>query len=134
MKLRWTELVAVLVGAGCAVGCAGVTRALRGTRAKRELNAAAKTARALRLPMAKPGRPQATRVQERKFVTIAADAGRSQEAPGPEILAALTAAATAFVGKTVRIRSAHLLPAEPEGAGNWAQQGRVLVQKSHHVR
>jgi hypothetical protein len=52
----------------------------------------------------------------------------------PEIVAALTAAATAFLGKKARVRSAQLLPGEQENAGAWAQQGRVIVQTSHNMR
>lgn len=49
----------------------------------------------------------------------------------PEILVMLAAAATAFLGKEVRVRSARLL--QPvEGISPWAQQGRVFLQASHH--
>ena len=49
-----------------------------------------------------------------------------------EILAVLTAAVAAFLGKTVRIRRARLMgPMQPSNA--WAQQGRVYVQASHNL-
>ena len=50
----------------------------------------------------------------------------------PEIVATLTAAATAFVGKKARVRSAQ--PAAQNGSVAWAQQGRVNVQTSHKLR
>ncbi len=50
----------------------------------------------------------------------------------PEILAVLSAAVAAFLGKKARIRRASLISA---GAGNsWAQQGRVFVQASHNLQ
>ena len=52
----------------------------------------------------------------------------------PEIVAALTAAATAFLGKKARVRSAQSLADPQDSAGAWAQQGRVIVQTSHNPR
>jgi hypothetical protein len=44
-------------------------------------------------------------------------------------LAIIAVAVTAFLGKKVRIRSAHLLP-----SGNtWGQAGRAIVQASHNL-
>lgn len=60
----------------------------------------------------------------------ALDAGSSIE---PETLAVITAAASTFLGRKARIRSAQALPAA-DGAGAWAQQGRVFVQTSHNAR
>ena len=52
----------------------------------------------------------------------------------PDILLMLAAAATAFLGKEVRIRSARKLQS-PYGFFNpWAQQGRVSIQGSHSLR
>ena len=52
----------------------------------------------------------------------------------PEILVVLAAAATAYLGKNVRVRSARTLQ-PPYGSVNlWAQQGRVSVQASHNWR
>jgi len=52
----------------------------------------------------------------------------------PDILVMLAAAATAFLGKEVRIRSARKLQS-PYGTVNpWAQQGRVSIQASHSLR
>ncbi len=52
----------------------------------------------------------------------------------PETVAALTAAAAAFLNKKARIRSANLAPAAQDSAGAWAQQGRVIVLGSHNFR
>jgi septal ring factor EnvC (AmiA/AmiB activator) len=54
----------------------------------------------------------------------------------PEILVMLAAAATAYLGKKVRIRSAKMLQSPYEIINPWAQQGRVFIQASHnqHLR
>jgi methylmalonyl-CoA carboxyltransferase large subunit len=70
-------------------------------------------------------------------VPVPAAAARAAEPPpseelDDEILAVLSAAVAAFLGKTARIRRARLLsPFEPSNA--WAQQGRVYVQASHNL-
>jgi methylmalonyl-CoA carboxyltransferase large subunit len=52
----------------------------------------------------------------------------------PEIIVVLAAAAAAYLGKNVRVRSAKALQS-PYGAVNlWAQQGRVSIQASHNWR
>ena len=52
----------------------------------------------------------------------------------PEIIVVLAAAAAAYLGKNVRVRSAKALQ-PPYGAVNlWAQQGRVSIQASHNWR
>ncbi len=72
----------------------------------------------------------------------AAQAKAAQTTPGkpiqaevtPEILVVLAAAATAYLGKNVRVRSARTLQS-PYGTVNlWAQQGRVSIQASHNWR
>ena len=52
----------------------------------------------------------------------------------PELLVILAAAATAFLGKVVRIRSAKKLQSPYEIVNPWSQQGRVFVQASHNLR
>ncbi len=49
----------------------------------------------------------------------------------PEILAVLTGAVAAFLGKKARIRRASLV--SRAGGSSWAQQGRVFVQASHNL-
>jgi hypothetical protein len=49
----------------------------------------------------------------------------------PETLSMIAAAVTEFLGKSVRIRSATMLPL---AVGRWAQQGRVTVQTSHNIK
>jgi len=147
MKLHGTDwaVMTVIAGAGCAVIYAGLERVLR--RAVRErqrdmerqLNAMATTVKALQARVAELSRLQAARTVVGEVSVIAAPAetaGRPTQAQTkPEIVAALTAAATAFLGKKARVRSAQLLPsAQQDGAGAWAQQGRVIVQTSHNLR
>ena len=52
----------------------------------------------------------------------------------PELLVMLAAAATAYLGKNVRIRTAKMLQSPYEVLNPWAQQGRVFVQASHNIR
>jgi len=148
MKLHGTDWAAmtVIAGAGCAAIYAGLrsglTRAMR--RAveerqrdmERQLNAMATTVKALQSRVAELGRLQAARGDVVVMATPAESGARAKQAQTkPEIVAALTAAATAFLGKKARVRSAQLLPsAQQDSAGAWAQQGRVIVQTSHNLR
>ena len=52
----------------------------------------------------------------------------------PEVLVMITAAVTAYLGKKVRIRSAKILQPPYEVVNPWSQQGRAIVQASHHPR
>jgi uncharacterized membrane protein len=150
MKLHWTDwaVMTVIAGAGCVAVYAGLraglTRAMR--RAveerqrdmERQLNAMATTVKALQARVAELNRLQAARPVVGEVAVIAAPAetaGQPKQAQTkPEIVAALTAAATAFLGKKARVRSAQLLPSAQENADAWAQQGRVIVQTSHNMR
>ena len=51
----------------------------------------------------------------------------------PEMLVILAAAATAYLGVKVRIRSARLLHPGHDGISPWAQHGRVFVQSAAHT-
>lgn len=54
----------------------------------------------------------------------------AEEHISAETLAMIAAAVTAYLGKKVKIHSAHLMhPASP-----WAQVGRATVQASHNLR
>jgi hypothetical protein len=59
---------------------------------------------------------------------------REVEEVSSETLVVIAAAVTAFLGKKVRIRSAKMLRSPREGVSPWSQQGRALVQASHHLR
>jgi hypothetical protein len=58
----------------------------------------------------------------------------AKEEVAPDILVVIAAAVTAFLGKKVRIRSAKLLHTPREVVNPWSQQGRAIVQASHHPR
>lgn len=142
MKLHWTDwaVVAVLVAAGCTVIYAGLLRAMRRAVAERQwsmerqLSALSATVKALQERVAELGRLQAARALEGEVAAISAEAERKKEALKPEIVAAITAAAAAFLGKKVRIRSTQLLPAKQDSPSAWARQGRVFVQTSRNLR
>ncbi|MGD0480436.1 MAG: hypothetical protein ABSA42_09725 [Terracidiphilus sp.] len=144
MKLHGTDWAAmtVIAGAGCVAIYAGLERAMRRAvrerqrDTERQLNAMATTVKALQSRVAELGRLQAARGDVVVMATPAESGARAKQAQTkPEIVAALTAAATAFLGKKARVRSAQLLPsAQQDSAGAWAQQGRVIVQTSHNLR
>lgn len=145
MKLNGADLAvtAVLVGAGCAAVYAGLARLLRHAVAERQreterrISAMAMTLKTLQRRVAELDRSEAERAQE---IEAASETVPKQESNlkivpvKPEIVAALTAAATTFLGTKARIRSAQLVPAAQDAAGAWAQQGRVIVQTSHNLR
>jgi hypothetical protein len=56
--------------------------------------------------------------------------GSDKEEISPEILAAIAAACTAFLGKNFRLLSV----SQSEKVSRWTKQGRTLVQASHNVR
>ena len=51
-----------------------------------------------------------------------------------EVLAAITAAITVFLGRNVRIRSLEKLHTHHESASRWTRQGRTLIEASHNLR
>jgi hypothetical protein len=103
-----------------------------------QLNTMAATMTALQARMAELSRLQEMRIREAEVVAIPAaaeNAGEPRTSPvKPEIVVALTAAATAFLGKKASVRSAQSQPESQANAGAWAQQGRVIVQTSHNMR
>jgi hypothetical protein len=52
---------------------------------------------------------------------------------GPEIQAAIAAAAIAMLGNHARVREARRVPSQ-DVVSPWTQQGRVIVQASHNLR
>lgn len=146
MKVHWTDwaFVTMLIGAGCAAIYAGLSRALRYAvserqrETERQINAMATTVKALQGRVAELSRQQMehTEQSETGESAIQKDAALTtgeKESMNPETLATLTAAATAFLGKRARIRSARATAAD-DNATAWAQQGRVIVQTSHNLR
>jgi len=146
LKLHWTDwaVMTVIAGAGCVAIYAALERAMRRAvrerqrEMERQLNAMATTMKSLQARVAELSRLQAAQAREGRVVALSAAAENAVEPMTspvkPEIVVALTAAATAFLGKKARIRSAQLLPGAQENAGAWAQQGRVIVQTSHNMR
>jgi hypothetical protein len=57
----------------------------------------------------------------------------AEEEVSPEILVILAAAATTFLGRKVRVRSAKMLQTPYEIVNPWAQHGRVFIQASHQL-
>lgn len=148
MGLIWADLatLAVLVAACWAVSFAGM-RALRRVVAERQLEAesqlsalaaAVKTLQTQVAELGEARQPQATVATEFDLEAAAETADEAVELEDgevtAEIMAVIAAAATAFLGKKVRILSAKLLESPPEVVNAWSQQGRVFVQASHNLR
>jgi hypothetical protein len=74
---------------------------------------------------AEPGEPAAA-------APVAPAAAASEEISA-ETLVILAAAATTYLGKKVRVRSAKMLQTPYEIVNPWAQHGRVFIQASHHL-
>jgi hypothetical protein len=103
--------------------------------AERQLSELSAAVKALEAKMAEFSQPAAPRA-----LTAAAKA--AQATPGKpvkaevtaEILVILAAAATTYLGKEVRIRSAKMLQSPYEVINPWVQQGRVFIHASHNLR
>ena len=117
MKLHWTDWAAmtVIAGAGCVAIYAGLRSGLTGARRRaveerqrdmeRQLNAMATTVRALQARVAELSRLQTARGEVAVTATPEETTDQAKHAQTkPEIVAALTAAATAFLGKKARVR------------------------------
>jgi hypothetical protein len=144
-------VIAVLVGAGCALTFFGLWFMLRHVAAERqaamdsklsELAGAlkaleAKLAEVSRLPQAPAAPAAAAPAVEKEAAPVLAiekAVQREDEQVAPETLVLIAAAVTAFLGKKVRIRSAKMLRSPHAGVSAWSQQGRALVHASHNPR
>ena len=96
---------------------------------ERQLGELAGAVKALQARVAELSQPAAAASAPATGVKTAA-----KEEVTPEILVVITAAVTAYLGKKVRIRSAKLLQSPYEVVNPWSQQGRAIVQASHHPR
>jgi hypothetical protein len=100
---------------------------------ERQLAALVTTVKALQLRVAELNRQSAAHVGQIPAIEASADIRQADDPMKPEMLAVITAAATAFLGKAPRIRSARLMPVH-QLASAWTQQGRMIVQTSHNLR
>jgi len=143
VNIPWFEFAAGAIAvAGCVVIYVAALRAFRRTiaeqqqAANRQLNALAMTVKALQARVAELGGTEKAGA-ETELAEGTADApkntaGEDSGELKPETLAAISAAATVFLGQKAHIRPA--LPAAQDAVGAWAQQGRVFVQTSHNPR
>jgi prefoldin subunit 5 len=89
---------------------------------ERQLSELSAAFKALEAKLAALGQPAAALAQTKKPEIT------------PELLVMLAAAATAYLGKEVRVRSAKMLQSPYEVVNPWAQQGRVFIQAAHNLR
>ena len=78
-------------------------------------------------PVASPAAVQAKSAQSALATPAKAEVS-------PEMIVILAAAATAYLGRNVRVRSAKMLQSPYEIVNPWAQHGRVMIQVSHSLR
>jgi hypothetical protein len=147
--MDWTVLAAcaAMVAAVSAAAYAGLERALRRRALRREraaeqqLSALEGTVKALKARIAELSRGEALPESAAREIEVKSAArieeGREREkedAVAPEILAAIAAAATTFLGRNPGLRRARE-PEQPfDTVSAWSQQGRVVVQTSHNLR
>jgi hypothetical protein len=99
-----------------------------------ELSAAFEALKTVVAELSKPASQQAPKLAASSIAAPAPPVKQKKVEITPETLVMLAAAATAFLGKEVRVRSAKMLQSPYEVINPWAQQGRVFIQASHHPR
>ncbi len=138
MGLGWMTLalITAIAGAACALVSAVMVRKMRRALIEkqpekdRQLGAMTEMVEALQARVAELG----GLAGEHSAAATAGDALEQKTEPvEPRTVAVLAAAATTYIGKEVRVRSAQAIPAQ-SSAGSWAQQGRASVQTSHNPR
>jgi hypothetical protein len=149
VALNWADLasIAVLVTAGCAVSYAILQRTIRRAvlerqqATERQLSALAVKVKALEARVAELNQilelqPEAASEFDMEAAAAAAEdaVAREDTEVTPEMMAVITEAASAFLGKKVHVLSAKLLEQPHEVISPWSQQGRVFVQASHNLR
>ena len=106
--------------------------------AEREVSALRQTVKDLETRLAEASGLRGTDKQAPGSELTAAEAevaaGEKSDAIAGETMAVIAAAATAFAGENVRLRSVSMLPAAQEAVSAWSQQGRAVVQTSHNLR
>lgn len=156
MRLYWTYLagIAAVIAVGFGIGYAALRRRLQQALAEqqqateRQLAAlAAKittledkvTALSLVLEQQASTAPEFEMATGQESVPAPAPVAVGQEGDleneevPAEMVPVLAAAATAFLGRKVRILSARKLQSPRQGMSPWSQQGRVFVQASHNL-
>jgi cell pole-organizing protein PopZ len=105
---------------------------------ERQLSEMSAVIKAIEARMAELGRPaasgSATAAAKASPAAPAAAAKPVKAAITPEILVLLAAAATSYLGKQVRVRTAKMLQSPYEIVNPWSQQGRAFIQASHFIR
>jgi len=139
VTLHWVDLALMVTAviAGCAATYFAVLRGVRRVFLEREARIADQLAALGDAVGALETRLEAQAIaleaqrQGARPAAVTEDKAQPDGA-SPRIRAAVAAAATAFFGRSVAVRS--VKPASAGGAASpWSQQGRVLVQTSHNL-
>lgn len=142
MELHWTDFALLL--AIVVIGCIATFVILRRSM-RRSISSAQAEIQQNLLALTGALHELELRLAELRSV-VASDSEPDSEVPvddvetqqpkepvSPHLLATITAAATAFLGRHVHIRSLRSVPSQ-QSVSPWSQQGRVFVQASHNLR
>lgn len=142
MKWNWSAWVAVtlLAGAGFTALYAWLWRRRRRARTEHQwtaddqIAALATAFESLEVQLAGADGPTESVGSGGEVPAAAASPAAQQEDPlQPEMMAAITAAATAFLGKSDRPGSAGKIQPAQQTVSPWSQQGRMMVETSHNL-
>jgi hypothetical protein len=147
VTLHWTDIAVVVavILTGCGVTFVALQRLIQRdvlreqAEIRKKLLALSDAVRALEVRLAGPSDSSVAASTTPEFQAdldgpaMATQVELFQEEIAPEIMAAITAATAAFVGRDARIRSVRSLPPH-QLVSPWSQQGRVVVQASHNLR
>jgi len=144
VELHWTDfaLLLAIVVIGCAVTFVILRRSIRrsvsSAQAEMQQNLLALTGalHELEIRLAELRSVVASGSESEAGTEVPIEDAESQAAREPvssHLLATITAAATAFLGRHVHIRSLRSVPSQ-QSVSPWTQQGRVSVQASHNLR
>ena len=139
MRSQWIEMAAAafLVGAGCTALYLSLKRAMKLSEAEQHretearLSELAAAVKALDARMDRLDR----KAGAGEIESISAGAEQipedKKETVKPEIVAAITAATGAMLGRGARVRTIKTLSKDESSA--WSQQGRMIVHTSHNL-
>jgi hypothetical protein len=144
VELHWTDfaLLLAIVVIGCAVTFAILRRSIRrsvsSAQAELQQNLPELTGALHKLEMRLAElrsvvAPGSESDADSEVSVKDAQTQKSKEPVNSHLLATITAAATAFLGRHVHIRSLRSVPSQ-QSVSPWSQQGRVFVQASHNLR
>jgi hypothetical protein len=144
VELHWTDFAFLLafILIGCAATFVIIRRSIRRSvsraqaQIQTDLLALTSALQELEIRLAELRNVASASASEESDSEVPVQSSETQNARepvDPHILAAITAAATTFLGRHVHILSLRSVPLQ-QSVSPWSQQGRVFVQASHNLR